>query len=659
MKKGFLSLLTGMFMLAAFPFAASALTAPTPLTAKAISPNSIVLGWNDSNTQETGYEIQRKAGLCSSTNVWATIITTAVNIATYTNSGLTANTQYSYRARAVGAVTGAYSNCASATTGLAGTPVAPAGLKATSVNVDEVDLAWTHDLANVTGFRIFRKTGSGAWTAIALTNASAKSYKDTKATGNTSATGYSYYVKAVNAAGPSPASNTAVVPFSPTTLTAVRAAKGVTLNWTDASSNETGFQVMRKTGTCASTSAWSPVGATAADIEIFNAKNASGQVAYKVRATAKSEALPAAIGYSGYSNCVEIDAGGIITLPETGQKTCYDETGAVISCVGTGQDGELRKGMAWPAPRFVAGTGAQVECVTDKLTGLMWPKNANLANSPMTWQAALDYSNSLTHCGYSDWRLPNKKELFSLIDQSQYDPALPAVHPFINVSTTPMYWSSSSVISGHNDHAWGVGMFHGNVFTDVKIDNNATSVWPVRDGDLGNSTIQLPETGQKTCYDETGIAISCTGTGQDGELKKGVTWPNPRFVSGTGTEAECVTDRLTGLMWPKNASLIGAKPWNEALRYSNNLTLCGHSDWRLPNIKELESLGNAETTSVGWLITEGFYNVHPGDYWSSSFCAADPENVWVVSTYGDANLHHRSAYNTAWYGYIWPVRGGL
>ena len=65
-------------------------------------------------------------------------------------------------------------------------------------------------------------------------------------------------------------------------------------------------------------------------------------------------------------------------------------------------------------------------------------------------------------------------------------------------------------------------------------------------------TIQLPRTGQTKCYDTSGTQISCTGTGQDGEIQAGVAWPSPRFVDNGN---ETVTDNLTGIMWSKNANL--------------------------------------------------------------------------------------------------------
>jgi len=81
----------------------------------------------------------------------------------------------------------------------------------------------------------------------------------------------------------------------------------------------------------------------------------------------------------------------------------------------TGQDGDKLAGVASPTPRFVDnGNGT----VTDKLTGLIWLKNANCFGE-VNWQTALNNANSLAngHCGLTDnstagqWRLPNLAEL--------------------------------------------------------------------------------------------------------------------------------------------------------------------------------------------------------------------------------------------------------
>jgi hypothetical protein len=168
-------------------------------------------------------------------------------------------------------------------------------------------------------------------------------------------------------------------------------------------------------------------------------------------------------------------------VPETGQITCYDSDGNVIACSGTGQDGDLRKGMAWPDPRF---TDNDDGTVTDNLTGLIWLKNATCAGEK-TWANALTYCNTLASgsCGLTDgsipseWRLPNMKELLSLIDYEYYNPAFPSVHPFTGVENSP-YWSSTTIpVSPH--YALYLGINYGFVHDHDK--DVLHYVWPVRD----------------------------------------------------------------------------------------------------------------------------------------------------------------------------------
>jgi hypothetical protein len=181
-------------------------------------------------------------------------------------------------------------------------------------------------------------------------------------------------------------------------------------------------------------------------------------------------------------------------LWKTGQTNCHNSSGVVISCIGTGQDGEIQSGVPWPYPRFTRAG----DCVTDNLTGLMWARNANLPNGYRNWQEALDYVASLNSgeglCGHHDWRLPNRKELRSLIDYSQYSPALPFNHPFTNVQPDD-YWSSTS--DGLNTrYASIVSVWDGNVFYDDKIIVHLFRiyVWPVRTGQVFTPTawIYLP-----------------------------------------------------------------------------------------------------------------------------------------------------------------------
>jgi len=86
----------------------------------------------------------------------------------------------------------------------------------------------------------------------------------------------------------------------------------------------------------------------------------------------------------------------------------------VTKSYAKGDDGEYQAGVAWPTPRFTL----EGDCVTDNLTGLMWAKNANIAGAAMSGYEAMAFCNKQELGGHKDWRLPNTKELQSLVDFS-------------------------------------------------------------------------------------------------------------------------------------------------------------------------------------------------------------------------------------------------
>ena len=86
-------------------------------------------------------------------------------------------------------------------------PAAPSGLSATAISRNRIDLAWTDNSSNETGFQIERSREGGAFSLIAMTAANATTYSNTS--GLTPNKTYSYRVRAVNAAGSSADSNTA------------------------------------------------------------------------------------------------------------------------------------------------------------------------------------------------------------------------------------------------------------------------------------------------------------------------------------------------------------------------------------------------------------------------------------------------------------------
>ncbi len=388
-----------------------------------------------------------------------------------------------------------------------------------------------------------------------------------------------------------------------------------------------------------------------------------------------------------YTVTVTVKA-SVIDLPRTGQTTCYDAAGAVISCgttTGQGQDGALQKGVAWPDPRFTVASSGTGTVVTDNLTGLMWTGDPTLtplcsgATTTLTWQGALDYVSCLntnSYLGHNDWRLPNRKELRSLVNYGQTNSAAWLnTQGFSNVQAAH-YWSSSTDVALSTALALFVNMNDGWAALHTKTTYN-DYVWPVRSGQGAYASADLPRTGQTTCYDAAGAVISCattTGQGQDGALQKGVAWPDPRFTvasSGTGT---VVTDNLTGLMWAGDPTLTApcssatTTTWQGALDYAaclNANSYLEHNDWRLPNVNELESLVHAEftkettcsgacTTNAAWLNSLGFSNVQATHYWSSSTYASLKSVAWIVHM----QIGYVPAFNKTDNYCVWPVRGG-
>jgi hypothetical protein len=164
-------------------------------------------------------------------------------------------------------------------------------------------------------------------------------------------------------------------------------------------------------------------------------------------------------------------------VPKTGQTPTLP-----LNPAPAGSDGVLQTGMAWPSPRFTDNSNGTV---TDNLTGLIWLKNASAIGrhspgSALTKCATLNSGEAGLSDGSveGDWRLPNIREMQSLVDYGRYNPALPLGHPFTGV-LSDAYWSSSEyadVMVG----TWFVFMQDGYVARGNKT--GVYYVWPVRGG---------------------------------------------------------------------------------------------------------------------------------------------------------------------------------
>ncbi len=309
-----------------------------------------------------------------------------------------------------------------------------------------------------------------------------------------------------------------------------------------------------------------------------------------------------------------------MTILQTGQTYCYDTTGEVIPCLHTGQDGELRYGVPWPQKRFAV----KGETVEDLLTGLVWSRSANLAEFPVGWMESLDFIRKMNNegtLGFHDWRLPNRRELRSLMSYQAKNPALPDHHPFVDLFLG-WYWTSTTAAI-NTKYAWYIHLEGARMFYGRK--DQYYLLWPVR----GKGKKILPATGQRTCHDSSGLLIPAEGSGQDGELQVGQKWPVPRFVDS----GDWVVDRLTNLCWLKEADLTGRPVrWDEALtavEELNNASRGGMANWRLPNINELESLVDCATSRPALPKEHPFLKVQEV-YWSSTTSYFETDWAWAL-----------------------------
>ncbi len=274
------------------------------------------------------------------------------------------------------------------------------------------------------------------------------------------------------------------------------------------------------------------------------------------------------------------------SLPDTGQTSCFDGDGEIISCPAAGvsfygQDAQY----SGNAPSYTDnGDGT----VTDNLTGLMWQQDPDTnsdgsidSTDRISQSDAVSGVTTLTPDGYNDWRIPTIKELYSLIDfngatgsgdlnsSTVPDDAVPYIDTdylmfgygsedrFIDAQ----YWSTTDYVSttmNNNDTNFGVN------FADGRIKG-------------------YPASGSRFVRYVRG----CTDYGV-----------NSFSDNSNGT----ISDANSGLMWLQNDSGAfntgysniyadsGSLNWEEALAWCEGLSYAGYGDWRLPNAKELQGI---------------------------------------------------------------------
>ncbi|KAB1156938.1 Lcl domain-containing protein [Flavobacterium luteum] len=227
--------------------------------------------------------------------------------------------------------------------------------------------------------------------------------------------------------------------------------------------------------------------------------------------------------------------------------------------------------------------------ITDNVSGLMWQQ---VDGGEMTIENAKTYCDNLVLGGHSDWRLPVSIEAFSILNHQNNNPAM---------NTT--YFPSSGA-----EYWW----------TSVFELNSTTKVWCTNaGGGIGNH----PKT-------ET---ISAGGTKKfHARAVRNTNTPPTLTIHFTDNGDGTITDNLTQLIWQKVPN-TSALTWENALKYAEGLSLGNSTDWRLPNIKELQSLNNELATNPS-VFSPYFGNLGVYFYWSSTSLPNQTTKAWYWST---------------------------
>ncbi len=264
----------------------------------------------------------------------------------------------------------------------------------------------------------------------------------------------------------------------------------------------------------------------------------------------------------------------MLKLPDTGQ------TGIYTSTFGEDADYTINP------PFFTTNNNGTV---TDTVTGLLWQQTDG---GEMTIENARIYVNTLTLAGFKDWRLPTAHESFSILNHQRVNPALD--NTFFTTTAAEYWWTSD------------------------KQANDSTKIWCTNaGGGVGNH----PKS-------ET---VSAGGT-KKFHVRAVRDVKTPANIAGQFTDNRngTVTDNLTGLTWQKIL-----KPdtisWESALVYAENLSFAGSSDWRLPNIKELQSINDEKLVNPS-VSTVFFSTIGVKKYWSSTSLPNQTAKAWYLST---------------------------
>ncbi|WP_339661753.1 DUF1566 domain-containing protein [uncultured Polaribacter sp.] len=277
----------------------------------------------------------------------------------------------------------------------------------------------------------------------------------------------------------------------------------------------------------------------------------------------------------------------------TGQVVTYGEDGEILEGLKPkdslyGQDANYLKGKKMSYLKN--GNGI----ITDNNSGLMWEEIPT--SEGFDWQGAKEYAENLELGGYDDWRLPTAKELYSISDFSTGWPYINTNYfSLVNnehVDKSEQYWADNKYV-GHTEegqYAAAFGVNHATGHIKAYAGEEPKDRGDRKGPPPGN---QKPKGQEGEKRDENRPPPPGNGERPTGNpmLKhvravRGATYGINDFKDNGD---ETITDHATGLMWSKNDSKKGLD-WKNALVYAEGSELAGYSDWRLPNIKELQGI---------------------------------------------------------------------
>jgi hypothetical protein len=258
-------------------------------------------------------------------------------------------------------------------------------------------------------------------------------------------------------------------------------------------------------------------------------------------------------------------------IVDTGQVRCYDNSREII-CPKPGQPFYGQDAQYQGNAPSYCDNGEGI--VKDINTGLMWSKAAD--KKKVSLIEAKKIAKKMTLGGYADWRVPNIKELYSIIDfcgntsfsRGGFRSKAPAnAIPFIDTDYFDFEYGDVNAGERYIDAQW----LSSTKYVSTTMNGNET-LFGVNfaDGRIKGYGYQIPGSSREKKFFARYV--------------RGDVFGENDFVDhGDGT----VTDRATGLMWMQKDS-GKAMNWEEALEFAENLVYAGYDDWRLPNAKELQ-----------------------------------------------------------------------